>query len=162
MKKFLSIILTFTLLCGVLSVNVFAATDDTISLPPADGVDIGVNDDSDISTLAFWYSKYKYESEEFSTGVYLNGGKSFACRASRNPYLQNANHSKVTNSNPSNYRISYQMIYADSGEVRKGIYFGGDITDLKIYFDVEETNDFIFYIAGDSSNKYCADGTLRY
>lgn len=163
MKRLLSLILVVVIICSLSTVSAFAASaNETVELPPADGIDIGVNEESDSTTMAFWYSKYNYKSESFGIGVYFNGGKSFTCRSSRNPYLQNASHSKVKNSNPSYYHISYQMIYADTKEVRKGVYFGGDISDLKVYFDVKESNDFIFYIAGDSSNTYCASGTLRY
>lgn len=168
MKKFTkitSLFLALILLISGASVSAFAAETGLDSrFPPADGIDIGVNneDESDAQPMSFWYSKYNYNSEAFGVGVYLNGGKAFSCRSSRNPYLQNANHSKVNNTNPSVYRVTYQMIYSSNGEVRKGVYFTGDIEDLKVYFDVEETNDFIFYIAGESSNTYCASGTLRY
>lgn len=165
MAKITSLLLVLVLMISATTVSAFAAENGMDSrFPPADGVDIGVNleVESDTESRAFWYSKYNYNSEAFGVGVYLNGGKAFSCRSSRNPYLQNANHSKVNNTNPSVYRVTYQMIYSSNGEVRKGVYFTGDIENLKVYFDVQETNNFIFYIAGESSNTYCANGTLRY
>lgn len=161
--KISSLFLAFILLIS--GTSVFAAETGLDSrFPPADGIDIGVNneDESIAQPMAFGYSKYNYNSEAFGVGVYLNGGKAFSCSRKRNPYLQNANHSKVNDTNPSVYRVTYQMIYSSTGEVRKGVYFTGGIEDLKVYFDVEETDDFIFYIAGESSNTYCASGTLRY
>lgn len=165
MKKVISLLLLFALIISATSMSASAAEIKLDSrFPPADGIDIGVNntDESMAQPMSFWYSKYNYNSESFGIGVYLNGGQAFSCKSNRNPYLQNANHSKVNNTNPSVYRVTYQMIYSDTGEVRKGVYFTGDIENLKVYFDVEETNSFIFYIAGDGSNTYCANGTLRY
>lgn len=166
-KKLLALVSNCLVVIIVLccsSMTAFAVgTESEVVFPPADGIDIGGDSqETGIEPAAFWYSKYSYNSPAFGVGVYFNGGQSFSCRSSRSPYLEKANHSKVKNSNPAYYRVSYQMIYSSTGAVRKGVYFGGDITNLKVEFDVKETNSFKFYIAGDSSNTYCASGVLRY
>lgn len=164
-RKLVTTILAMMTFFTVISMPALAANDMPMkdAFPPADGVDLGAgNQTNDEDSRAFWYSSYDYNSSSFKVGVYLNNGEPFACRSSRNPYLEKAYHSKVSNTDPSVYRVSYQMIYSSSGEVRKGVSFNGAIEGLKVYFDVEETNDFLFYISGDGSNTYKASGTLRY
>lgn len=133
------------------------------TFPIADGIDLGINhEENQIFPNAFWYSEYQYNSPSFSAGVYLNGGKAFTVKKNRSPYLEKATHYKTKNSNPSYYRVSYQMINSSTGAVRKGIFFGGDISNLKVEFDVKEAGNYKFYIAGESRNTYTASGTLRY
>lgn len=163
LKRLLAIILSIMSLCALSTICTFAVKENiTPVFPIADGVDIGINNPSELEPTAFWYSKYNYNSPSFGIGVYFNNGADFACSKWRSPYLEHASHKRLNSTNPSYYRVSYQMIYSSSGAVRKGVYFGGDITDLKVEFDVKETNNFKFYIAGDSYNTYCASGTLRY
>ena len=172
MKKLFKLcIIVIMVIVSLLSINVTALASDLDNenkletFPAADGIDVGSGfefKENSESVKAFWYSKYNYNSTSFSTGVYLNNGNPFSIKKSRSPYIENATHNKTKNSNPAYYRVSYQMINSSTGKVRKGIFFGGPIDNLKIKFDVKETGSFKFYIAGESRNVYSAHGTLRY
>ena len=128
-------------------------------LPKADGFDLG-NSNKEINNKSFM-SSYEYSTTGFSVGCYLNSGNSFSVKRKHNPYFK-ATHSKSVDNDPSVYRVTYQAIYASSGEVRMGVPFLGPISDLKVDMKMNETDRFIFYIAGDGTNTYVASGKLYY
>lgn len=160
-KTVLSFSIMFLLSFGLLSsVNASAAK----SLPKADGTITGYHDTiigyHDIG--ARWFmSSYSYESTGFSVGAYLDGGASFKVNKNNNPYFQ-ATHSQTVKNDPNVYRVTYQAIYASNNEVRIGVPFLGPISDIKVTLNINETNNFIFYIAGDGTNTYKASGKLYY
>jgi len=145
----------------VLLTNSFSPINSSAhtQLPVADGIDLGGNQDE--ISACFWMSSYSYSTTEFKIGCYLNSGNSFSVNRRNNPYM-NATHAKKANNDPNVYRVTYQAIYADSGNVRIGVPFLGPIDDVEVKFNINETDDFIFYIAGDGTNSYSASGKLYY
>lgn len=157
--KKLSLISTVMILVLTFTCNIVYAQEG-VSFPIADGIDYG-SDEIEVTPLMFMKS-YSYNTSEFSIGVYLKNGESFPVNRKNKPYIKNAKHSKIKNNDPDLYRVTYQAIYADSGDVRQGIPFVGPITDIEVKFSITETDDFKFYIAGDGTNKYTASGKLYY
>ncbi len=129
----------------LMSTNVFAT-----EMPLADGIDIGYDMEKEGMTR---YANHYYNASNFKIGVYLKNGETFT--------LNNAGHAVykpigqyATNDSSTKVTISYQIIDANSGNVRSG-YTTDSSSYINVYGDAyQKVNPYLSNISGIAATCY--------